>query len=285
MRKFLLAFTAVLMITMAAFIPAGEAQAQNVASVIYDFSAYPVPEGNLTTFTLDQGAMLNLLQKNADGTFAVDAAGNYYADQGAVSNFVSNLAILYELPGYTVLNQDMERQFLISAISQGSCVTRAPLITMSTVPAAADNAQAVIDEAKAKADTQEQTVTVPDGQTYIDISITDQKLVYYENGVPTIITDVVTGNESAHHDTPQGTFQVYNKATNRTLKGPGYSSFVRYWMPFTGNYGLHDASWRGSFGGSIYKTNGSHGCVNMPGNVAEVLFNTISVGTTVIIHS
>ena len=28
--------------------------------------------------------------------------------------------------------------------------------------------------------------------------------------------------------------------------------------------GFHDATWRNRFGGTIYKTNGSHGCINTP---------------------
>jgi lipoprotein-anchoring transpeptidase ErfK/SrfK len=56
-------------------------------------------------------------------------------------------------------------------------------------------------------------------------------------------------------------------------------------MPFLGNaYGMHDASWRSSFGGGIYKYNGSHGCVNMPRWAARKLYNKVSVGTIVVIR-
>ena len=54
-------------------------------------------------------------------------------------------------------------------------------------------------------------------------------------------------------------------------------------MPFCGGYGLHDASWRSSFGGSIYKRSGSHGCVNLPTWEAPELYDLISVGTPVIV--
>ena len=66
------------------------------------------------------------------------------------------------------------------------------------------------------------------------------------------------------------------------LRGADYESFVSYWMPFSGGYGLHDASWRSSFGGSIYKTNGSHGCVNLPSSKASALYSEIYVGIPVI---
>ena len=46
-------------------------------------------------------------------------------------------------------------------------------------------------------------------------------------------------------------------------------------MPFNGGIGLHDATWRSQFGGNIYVSNGSHGCVNLPYKVAEIIFNNI----------
>jgi hypothetical protein len=56
-------------------------------------------------------------------------------------------------------------------------------------------------------------------------------------------------------------------------------------MPFTGNVGIHDADgWRSSYGGEIYKTNGSHGCVNTPYEAAKTIFETISVGTAVVVY-
>ena len=55
-------------------------------------------------------------------------------------------------------------------------------------------------------------------------------------------------------------------------------------MAYSGNsYGIHDASWRNKFGGTIYKSNGSHGCVNVPTDVAAKLYQRIEVGTPVYI--
>ena len=64
------------------------------------------------------------------------------------------------------------------------------------------------------------------------------------------------------------------------------NAFVHYWMRFNNPkaQGLHDASWRWNFGGDIYKTNGSHGCVNLPYSLAESIYNNISVGTPVICY-
>ena len=78
-------------------------------------------------------------------------------------------------------------------------------------------------------------------------------------------------------------FQTYTQK-DATLNGENYSTPVKYWMPFNGNIGMHDASWRSSFGGTIYKYNGSHGCVNLPPAVAKKVFQYVKAGTPVICY-
>ena len=132
------------------------------------------------------------------------------------------------------------------------------------------------------------------GDTYIDVDLTKQHVVYFEKGTKKFECDCVSGCVAAGHSTPTGVYDIKAKSRNVTLKGGGkkgkdktyYESFVRYWMPFLGaSYGLHDASWRSKFGGEIYKYSGSHGCVNLPTDKAPKLYDLISVGTIVIIHN
>ncbi len=55
-------------------------------------------------------------------------------------------------------------------------------------------------------------------------------------------------------------------------------------MPYNGGEGLHDAQWRyGVFGGDIYRYSGSHGCINLPLETAEEIYNNVDVGTQVLI--
>ena len=49
-------------------------------------------------------------------------------------------------------------------------------------------------------------------------------------------------------------------------------------MTFNGGIGIHDASWRSEFGGKIYKTGGSHGCINSPDYLAKAIFDNIEAG-------
>ena len=97
-------------------------------------------------------------------------------------------------------------------------------------------------------------------------------------------TPIVTGNLARGHGTPTGVFSVRNKQTSTYLIGKDYRSYVNYWCPIIGNsIGIHDATWRGSFGGNIYKTNGSHGCINLPLAAVTQLFPILNVGTPVVV--
>ena len=95
-------------------------------------------------------------------------------------------------------------------------------------------------------------------------------------------SDFVSGNLARGNGTPQLFAYVRNKANNVTLSGPGYESFVYYWMGIWRGYGMHDATWRGKFGGNIYKTNGCHGCVNLPLNFIKQFYPEVEVGTPLI---
>lgn len=129
-----------------------------------------------------------------------------------------------------------------------------------------------------------QSPSVSGDGTYIEISISQQHMWYFENGKLVLDTDVVTGDSLSNCDTPTGRYSIESRATNTTLTGPGYSSFVNFWMGFYGGYGIHDASWRSSYGGRIYQGNGSHGCVNTPYDKVKELYERTGYGTPVIVY-
>lgn len=120
------------------------------------------------------------------------------------------------------------------------------------------------------------------GSTYIEVDMGLQKLYYYVNGELKLESDTVTGNMQRRYSTPEGVNFVYNKQQNRLLRGQGYTSPVKFWMPVKGAVGIHDATWRDEFGGDIYLTNGSHGCVNIPVEKAEELYEMVEIGTPVV---
>lgn len=122
------------------------------------------------------------------------------------------------------------------------------------------------------------------GNSYVEINLTAQHLFLYKDGNLVIESDFVSGNVSNGNATPTGVFGVTYTEKDATLRGDNYATPVSFWMPFNGNVGMHDATWRSSFGGSTYKRSGSHGCINLPYSAAQTIFNTVSAGYPVFVY-
>ena len=158
------------------------------------------------------------------------------------------------------------------------------------------SAESIIEAAKASVEGKEAVVAhvytdatkssaLPD---HIEVSTELQTLWIVRDGEAVFESPVVTGMKGVH-DTPHGIFKVFYKQSPATLTGSNddgsnYSSYVNYWMGFTSDIGLHDASWRSVFGGKLYIGDGSHGCVNCPNETIEKLYSEFSTGTLVIVY-
>lgn len=160
------------------------------------------------------------------------------------------------------INVDKETPALIQDILKGKDVQRTPI----TNGAASPKGKII-------------------GDTYVEVDLAKQKLFIYEKGKKVLSTNVVTGKPSS--PTPIGVQYVWKKERNAVLRGPGYASPVAYWMPidWTG-VGLHDANWQPAFGGNLYREGyGSHGCVNISPAVMPQVYNTVAVGTPVLVFN
>lgn len=261
------------MLTALVLVPQ-EAQAAPAApdcNIVYQFA-----DGN--TYTINSAVAMSLMITNPDGSYYVDPTTGYYAmDPNKLLNFLNALQVMYPQTSTACdfwATTDGLIQF--AANKYNTCRNRYLNVPreMAYLP------QAVMSGAK--------EVHVPEmsvGNTYVEVDISAQHLYYYENLTLKFESDIVTGNISAKHNTPTGVYYLRARQTNQVLTGKNYASHVDYWMPIIGNsIGLHDATWRSRFGGQIYKTNGSHGCINMPHVKAAELFNMIQVGTPVVVH-
>lgn len=134
--------------------------------------------------------------------------------------------------------------------------------------------------------------TAPDwGATYAEVDLTGQHVYMFQEGNLVWEAPCVTGNISKNYDTPAGIYSLTYKELDRILRGAKkadgtyeYESHVDYWMPFNGGIGFHDATWRSKFGGSIYQTSGSHGCINLPPDKAKVLYELVYKGMPVLCY-
>lgn len=133
----------------------------------------------------------------------------------------------------------------------------------------------------------EYSLKLPDevANTYIEIDLASQHLWYYLDGSVLMESDIVTGTANTDRETPTGIYYISEKIADKYLTGATYKTWVNHWMRLTNTgVGLHDAYWRGSFGGSIYTYNGSHGCINLPKDFAKELFDIVERKTAVIIY-
>ncbi|MBQ8040954.1 MAG: L,D-transpeptidase family protein [Lachnospiraceae bacterium] len=247
---------------------------QNSCKVVYDMGDKVIP--------VDASVVCHFIKLNEDNTFMLDKDGELVFDKDGVTEFINGLASEYdtygtkrkftttsgeikEISGGTYgskLNQKAEVKYLTNAFLEGIEENHIPAYTRSSTIRGKDDI----------------------GNTYIEVDMTNQKMYYYKNGVLKLETDVVTGNLKKNHDTPEGINYVYAKQKNRILRGPGYASPVDYWMPVNGGIGIHDASWRSEFGGEIYKTDGSHGCINTPLEKVKELYDMVTIGTPVVMY-
>lgn len=123
------------------------------------------------------------------------------------------------------------------------------------------------------------------GNTYVEVSIDQQHMWFYKDGKLIVDTDVVTGKDVDGRRTPKGVYFVWNKESPSMLKGSYGSQKVNFWMAFSWDgCGIHDSTWRSNYGGDIWRSNGSHGCVNTPYQNVEIIYNNIDYKTPVVIY-
>lgn len=132
------------------------------------------------------------------------------------------------------------------------------------------------------------------GTRYVDVDLTEQHARFYEGNSIIWESDIVSGKPDGEHDTPNGIYVLNAKQSPSTLIGsmvpetgkPEYETKVEFWMPFIGNsIGFHDASWQSAFGGTRFSQGyGSHGCVNLPSEMASTLYGLIKEGDVIVVH-
>lgn len=227
------------------------------------------------TETVDRSLIKNWFGYNEDGEVILD--------EKLVREYVSQLGFQYDTMGQTrtfetydnrekeikggdygwVIDQDAEVKALIEAIESGVTQVREPVYLYEGYSRGTNDI----------------------GSTYVEIDLTNQRLVFYKKGTPIVDTAIVSGNPDYEGcATPTGCYSIDAMESPAVLTGEDYEANVSFWIPFAGNVGIHDASWRGEFGGNLYLWEGSHGCVNVPYDKAAAIYENIEVGMPVVVY-
>ena len=241
-----------------------------------------------TKLTYQFGTKTEVLDKKLIGpAIIVDANNHVSLDEKKLENYVAYLAKTYNNPKGSwkfqssykrqvvmkggdfewILDEKQELKQIIECIQKGQEMVKKPTASMDSL------------------NKEYRTF----GDTYVEINKKKQHLFFYKKGVLVLESDVVTGILRGGHDTPVGLYYISQMQRNRVLRGfnddgSKYAAFVQYWMRFNGGIGLHDAPWQPYFGGNRYLYAGSHGCVNLPPQVARKLYGMVELYTPVVVY-
>lgn len=213
---------------------------------------------------------------------SVDENNNVSVDENGVAEYVNILAAETDTYG-------VPREFMTSS---GNPITFQSVYYGWKIDKEAETAQ-LLQDVESDADINREPIYQyrgasrgdrDYGDTYVEVNLSAQHMYCYKDGELALDASCVTGNVGKGTITHVGLYSIYSKETDRDLVGENYRSHVNFWMPFNAGEGLHDATWRSSFGGSIYLTNGSHGCANLANSIAGQLYDLVEVGTPVFVY-
>lgn len=210
------------------------------------------------TLTLDEDAIKTYISDLANKYNTIYVSRTFHTSTG------TDVTIEGNEYGYRI-DQDGEYAQLVEDLKSGTAVTRDPVYSKTGY---------------------QRNGTDDLAGSYIEVSLDAQHLWLYKDGNLVTETDIVSGKPVKGRETYRGAWPIAYKASpfNLTSAEYGYDVKVNYWMPFVYGQGLHDASWQSSFGGNRYKTNGSHGCINLPKDQAALIYETIDAGYPIIIY-
>lgn len=118
----------------------------------------------------------------------------------------------------------------------------------------------------------------------IDVNLSSQTATLYENGAVVRSWKISSGKAATPTDV--GNFKVYAHVRSQTMKSREPDGSITEtpnvpWVTyFNGDEGFHGTYWHSNFGNRM-----SHGCVNMPIDVARFVYEWSPVGMEVSVHN
>lgn len=165
--------------------------------------------------------------------------------------------------------------------------TSAAIETSTVTPEATDTPgplvmEIVSDNSMSQSDSlvesQAQYPAEGNGERWIDVNLSEQRVYAYEGDV--VVNSFLASTGVAATPTVTGEYKIYVKVRIQDMSGPGYYlKDVPWVMFFYEDYGFHGTYWHNNFGTPM-----SRGCVNLTVDDAAWLFSWASVGTVVNVH-
>ena len=223
-----------------------------------------------------------------------DDKGDLVLDRDAVAAYVKTLAEKYDTPGTerSFVTYD-SREITVSGGNYGWVIDQ-PGETEELYQAIMNHKTQVREPVYSSEASSRKTNDI--GYTYIEINLTDSRLVFYKEGQPLVDTGFV-----ASSSTPEGVFAVGDKKES-TVPGGGTGNEVSCWISFDkvgiyGEAGLEistgsdteeadfGSSGEADFSSSLDNSwTSTEGCVVLPLEQAQELYQYTEAGMPVVIY-
>ncbi len=150
-------------------------------------------------------------------------------------------------------------------------------ININDTVAIFDGKKIVIPDIAYAQDIEKRVLGVSNSEKWIDVDLSEQKLRAWEGN--TLYLETALSSGLPWWPTPKGEFRIWTKLRATKMEGgsgkyyynlpnvPYVMFFENVQTPGRLGYGLHGAYWHNDFG-----TPRSHGCVNLPVDVAGLLY-------------
>ena len=127
-----------------------------------------------------------------------------------------------------------------------------------------------------------------DEENYSEIDLSEQMVYVYKDGKLVYQCKCVTGkDDDEERRTKTGCYYVKEKKEDYILTGDDYSIPTKYWIRITwsgtGYHYMNRSDWE-EWSPLIYKTKGSHGCINLKYDDAKKLYELITFYDAVFIY-
>ena len=125
------------------------------------------------------------------------------------------------------------------------------------------------------------------GNDFIEISLDEQHLWLVKDGKTVLDSDVVTGLPTGGRGTVPGVWTVTEKAPEKEIGVIGTQNngvSVQKCIGFNGRQGIHSAPWMENFGVDVPAGSRTSGCVAIPEETAEALYELVENGTPVAVY-
>ncbi len=247
---------------------AAKEKAENyaAATITYDI------EGQDEALTSSEILSLLTVSENNEVTINEDAVASYVADMASRLNTYGDVREIQTTAGGTVnigggdygwvVSKSKEAAQIIEDLEGGTPVEREPVWEQTAIGPIGDDI----------------------GNTYLEIDYTNQTVYYIKDGSAVWSSPIVSGNISLGNGSPDGIFKLIFKESPATL-------WVRIMSPMlptsvyllTMSVSMMQAG-EMSLAVIYIKPKGSHGCINLPYESAQYIYENVPNGTPVVAY-